>query len=76
MYPLVPYMLLICYERDLMKSLAKEKTGIEIIDTFNSTYRYIGDLLKIDNIHFEQMIHRILQLNKTNASDTEAAFKD
>ena len=34
----------------------------------------------IDNIHFEQMVHRIypteLQLNKANASDTEAAFLD
>ena len=32
------------------------------------------------NIHFEQMVHRIdpaeLQLNKANASDTEAAFLD
>ena len=31
-------------------------------------------------IHFEQMVHRIypaeLQLNKANASDTEAAFLD
>ena len=34
----------------------------------------------IDNIHFEHMVHRIypaeLQLNKANASDTEAAFFD
>ena len=34
----------------------------------------------VDNIHFEHMVHRIypaeLQLNKTNASDTEAAFLD
>ena len=34
----------------------------------------------IDNIHLEHMVHRIypaeLQLNKANASDTEAAFLD
>ena len=34
----------------------------------------------IDNIHFEHMVHRIypaeLQLNKANASDTEAACLD
>ena len=34
----------------------------------------------IDNIHFEHMFNRIypaeLQLNKANASDTEAAFLD
>ena len=42
--------------------------------------RYLDDLLNIDNIHFEQMVHRIypaeLQLNKANASDTETAFLD
>ena len=50
------------------------------LDAFNSTSRYLDDLLNIDNIHFEHMVHRIypteLQLNKANASDTEAAFLD
>ena len=36
--------------------------------------------LSIDNIHFEQMVHRIysaeLQLNKANASDIKAVFLD
>ena len=51
-----------------------------MIDTFNSTSRYLDDLLIIDNIHFEQMVHGIypgeLQLSKANASDTEAAILD
>ena len=51
-----------------------------MIDAFNSTSRYLDDLLNINNIQFEQMVHRIypaeLQLNKPNASDTEAAFLD
>ena len=46
-----------------------------MIDAFNSTSRHLDGLLNIDNTHFEQMIRRIypteLQLNKTNASDTE-----
>ena len=62
-----------------MKFLTKEKR-YDMIDTFNSTSRYLDDLLNIDNIHFEQMVHRIypaeLQFNKANASDTEAAFLD
>ena len=62
-----------------MKSLTKEKR-YDLIDAFNSTSRYLDDLLNIDNIHFEHMAHRIypteLQLNKANASDTEAAFLD
>ena len=60
-----------------MKSLTKEKR-YDLIDAFNSTSRYLDDLLNIDHIHFEHMVHRIypaeLQLNKANASDTEAAF--
>ena len=72
--PLVADLFLFCYE---MKSLTKEKR-YDRIDAFNSTSRYLDDLLNIDNIHFEHMVHRIypaeLQLNKANASDTEAAF--
>ena len=62
-----------------MKSLTKEKR-YDLIDAFNSTSRYLDDLLNIDNIHFEHLVHRIyptkLQLNKANASDTEAVFLD
>ena len=51
-----------------------------MIDAFNLTSRYLDDLLNIDNIHFEQMVHKIypaeLQLNKANAFDTESAFLD
>ena len=62
-----------------MTSLTKEKR-YDLIDAFNSTSKYLDDLLNIDNIHFEHMVHRIypaeLRLNKANASDTEAAFLD
>ena len=51
-----------------------------MINAFNLTSRYMDDLLNINNIDFEQMVYRIypseLQLNKANASDTEAAFLD
>ena len=61
-----------------MKYLIKEKR-YDMIDAFNSTSRYLDDLRNIDNIHFEQMVHRIypaeLQLN-ADAFDTEAAFLD
>ena len=57
----------------------KRKTVCHV-DVFNSTSRYLDDLLNIDNIHFEHMVHRIypdeLKLNRANASDTEAAFLD
>ena len=60
-----------------MKSLTKGKRH-DLIDAFFSTSRYLNDLLNIDYIHFEHMVHRIYpaehQLNRANASDTEAAF--
>ena len=51
-----------------------------IIDAFNTTSRYLDDILDKDNIYFEIMVIKIypaeLQLNKTNTSDTEALFLD
>ena len=77
--PLVADLFLFCYEMDFVKSLTKE-TRYDLIDAFNSTSRYLADLLNIDNIHFEHMVHRTypaeLELNKANASNTEAAFLD
>ena len=52
----------------------------DIIEAFNSTSRYLDDLLNIDNPYFEKLIGQIypteLQLNKANSSDTEAPFLD
>ena len=50
----------------------------DIIEAFNSTSRYLDDLLNIDNPYFEGMVNQIyppeLQLNKANTSDTRAPF--
>ena len=77
--PLVADLFLFCYERDFMKSLSRENQT-DIIEAFNSTSRYLDDLLNIDNIYFDQMVDRIypteLQLNRANSSDTEAPFLD
>ena len=51
-----------------------------IIGVFNSTSRYLDDLLNIDNPYFEQMVDQIypteLQLNRKNSSETEALVLD
>ena len=77
--PLVADLFLFCYERDFMLSLSEE-TQSGIIEAFNSTSRYLDDLLNIDNNFFDSMVIRIypseLQLNKTNVSDAEASFLD
>ena len=49
--PLVADLFLFCYERDFMLSLS-DNTQTDIIETFNSTYRYLDDLLNIDNPNF------------------------
>ena len=56
--PLVVDLFLFCYERDFMKSLSHENQA-DIIEDFNSTSRYLDDLLNIDNIYFDQMVDRI-----------------
>ena len=68
---------LFCYERDFMLSLS-DNNQTDIIESFNSTSRYLDDLLNIDNPYFGQMVGQIyyteLQLNKANSS--EAQFWD
>ena len=74
--PLVADLFLFCYERDFMMSHSEDNQ----IKAFNSTSRYLDDLLNIDNNFFDSMINRIypskLQLNKANVSDAEASFLD
>ena len=76
--PLVADLFLYCYERDFVDSLNHDNQADDIED-FNSTSRYLDDLLNIDN-PFEGMVNQIypseLQLNKANISDTEAPFLD
>ena len=47
---------------------------------FNTTSRYLDDILNIDNVYFDNMVSQIypseLQFKKANTSDTEAAFLD
>ena len=78
--PLVADLYLICYARDFMLSQS-DNNQTDIIEAFNSTFRYLDDLLNIDNPYFEQpMVGKMypteLQLNKANSSDTEAPFLD
>ena len=77
--PLVADVFLFCYERDFMLSLSEDNQS-DVIEAFNSTSRYLDDLLNIDNNFFDSMVNRIypseLQLKKANASDTEASFMD
>ena len=75
--PLVADLILFCYERDFMLSLSDDNQS-EVIEAFNSTSRYVDDLLNMYNNFFDSMVSHIypseLQLNKAKVSDTKAAF--
>ena len=77
--PLVADLFLFCYERVFMMSFSADKDA-EIIEAFNSTSRYLYDLLNIDNTYFDGTVKQIypseLQLNTANSSDTAASFLD
>ena len=77
--PLVADMFLFFYERDFMLSLSDDNQS-EVIEAFNSTSLYLGDVLNIDNNFFDSMVNHNypseLQLNTVNVSDTEALFLD
>ena len=45
--PLVSDLFLFCYERDFMLSLSENCNQTDIIEAFNSTSRYLDDLILI-----------------------------
>ena len=75
--PLVADLFLFCYERDFMLTLS-DSSQADVVEAFNSTSRYLDDLLNIDSPYFEQMASQVypteLQLYKAYFSDTEASF--
>ena len=76
---LVADLFLFCYERNFMMSLSDDNQA-DVIDAFNTTSRYLDDILNINNVYFDNMASQIYssepQRNKANTSDTEAAFLD
>ena len=60
-----------------MMSFSDDKQA-DVIDAFNTTSRYLDDILNNNNVYFKNTASQIypseLQLNKANTSDKEAAF--
>ena len=56
--PLVADLFLFCYERDFMMSLSDD-TQADVIDAFNTTSRYLDDILNINNVYFDNMVSQI-----------------
>ena len=47
--PLVADLVLFCYERDFMMCLSDDEQA-DVIDAFNTTSRYLDDILNIYNV--------------------------
>ena len=62
-----------------MISLSDDKQA-GVIDAFNTTSRYLDDILNMNNVYFDNMVSQIyhseLQLNKDNTSDTKTTSLD
>ena len=58
-----------------MMSLSDDKQA-NVIDAFNTTSRYLDDILNINNVYFDNMVSQIypseLKLNKANTSDNQS----
>ena len=72
--------LFLCFVmRDFLMSLSDDNQT-DVIDAFNTTSRYLDDILNINNVYFDNMASQIypseLQLHKANTSDTKAAYLD
>ena len=59
---LVADLFLFCYERDFMLSLS-EDNRFDVIEAFNSTSRYLDDLLNFNKNFFESMVNNIYPQN-------------
>ena len=58
--PLVADLFLFGYERYFMLSLSdNNQTDIHVIESFNSTSRYLDDSLNVVYYYFEQMVGQI-----------------
>ena len=51
-------LILFCCERAFLMSLSGD-TKADVIEAFNSTSRYLDDLLNIDNPYFEGIVSQI-----------------
>ena len=77
--PLIADLFLYCYESEYMLRISKSGNSA-LVDHFNNSFRYIDDILSMDNPLFTKEMSSIypseLQLNKSNTSNKQASFLD
>ena len=63
--PLVADLFMFCYERDFMMCLSDDKQAV-FIDAFNTTSRYLDDILNIYTVYFDNMVRQIIPFRASN----------
>ena len=53
--PLVADLFLFCYKGDFIMFLSDDKQA-DIMDAFNTTSRYLDDILNINNVYSDNMV--------------------
>ena len=59
--PLVADLFLFCYEMSPL-----DYNQADVIDAFNTTSRYLDDILNINNVYFDNMVSQIYPLQSSN----------
>jgi hypothetical protein len=77
--PLLPDLFLYSYEADSIQGLLK-KNEKKLVRSFNFTFRYIDDVLSLNNSRFGDFVDRIypieLEIKDTTDIDTSASYLD
>ena len=71
--PLVADSFLFCYERDFMLFLS-DNNQADVVESFNSTSRFLEDLLNIDLPYFKQIVNQIYYIPITDTTSELSVF--
>ena len=78
--PLIADLFLYWYESQFMAKIYKNPTEHDLVDKFNNTYRYLDDILALNNTDFGNYIKDIypkeLKLVKSNSDSCHTPFLD
>ena len=78
--PLIADLFLYCYESQFMTKISKDPSQQHLVDKFNNTFRYLDDILALNNDDFNTYINDIypaeLTLNKANTDNQHCSFLD
>ena len=78
--PLLADLFLYSYEAEFIQNLLKDKTKKHLAKSFNFTFRYIDDVLSLNNHHFSECLHLIypheLEIKDTKETRRSASYLD